>query len=107
MQELPAYRGQTALIVTTDHGRGSGGDWTRHGSKVPGSEAIWLAALGPDTPALGVRAGVDGVQAQVAATVAALLGRDWRTRVPAAMYACAVPFICLGVQTRQGRSVLT
>ena len=84
VQELPEYRGRTALVVTTDHGRGSGGDWTRHGDKVPGSEAIWLAALGPDTPALGVRAGVDGVQAQVASTVAALLGRDWRARVPAA-----------------------
>jgi hypothetical protein len=84
VQALPEYRGRTSLVVTTDHGRGSGGDWTRHGSKVPGSEAIWLAALGPDTPALGVRAGVDGVQAQVAATVAALLGRDWRARVPAA-----------------------
>ena len=84
VQELPEYRGRTALVVTTDHGRGSGGDWTRHGAKVPGSEAIWLAALGPDTPALGVRAGVDGVQAQVASTVAALLGRDWRARVPAA-----------------------
>jgi hypothetical protein len=84
VQELPAYRGRTTLVVTTDHGRGSGGDWTRHGSTVPGSEAIWLAALGPDTPALGVRAGVDGVQAQVAATVAASLGRDWRGRVPGA-----------------------
>lgn len=84
VQELPEYRGRTALVVTTDHGRGSGGDWARHGSKVPGSENIWLAALGPDTPALGVRAGVEGVQAQVASTVAALLGRDWRVRVPAA-----------------------
>jgi hypothetical protein len=84
VQELPEYRGRTALVVTTDHGRGSGGDWARHGSKVPGSDAIWLAVLGPDTPALGVRSGVDGVQAQVAATIAALLGRDWRTRVPAA-----------------------
>jgi hypothetical protein len=84
VQELPEYRGRTALVVTTDHGRGSAGDWTRHGSKVPGSDAIWLAVLGPGTPALGVRTGVDGVQAQVAATVAALLGRDWRARVPAA-----------------------
>jgi hypothetical protein len=84
VESMPEYRGRTALVVTTDHGRGSAGDWTRHGSTVPGSEAIWLAALGPDTPALGVRSGVDGVQAQVAATVAALLGRDWRARVPAA-----------------------
>jgi hypothetical protein len=84
VQESPEYRGRTALVVTTDHGRGLAGDWSRHGSKVPGSDAIWLAALGPDTPALGVRAGVDGVQAQVAATVAALLGLDWRARVPAA-----------------------
>jgi hypothetical protein len=78
-QSLPAYRGKTSLVLTTDHGRGrTGEDWTSHGSDVPGSEEMWIAVLGPDTPPLGVRKDVNVSQAQVAATVAALVGEDYR-----------------------------
>ena len=36
-QSLPAYRGRTALVLATDHGRGATpADWTDHGEKVPG-----------------------------------------------------------------------
>jgi hypothetical protein len=49
-------------------------DWTDHGEKVPAAEPIWMALLGPGTPALGVREGVEATQSQLAATVAALLG---------------------------------
>ncbi len=79
MQALPQYRGRTTLILTADHGRGSGrADWKEHGVEQPGSESIWLAIIGPDTPPLGERHDVAVVtQGQVAATVAALLGRDF------------------------------
>jgi hypothetical protein len=80
LQSLPQYRGHTTLIITTDHGRG-GGDtgWKDHGADVPGAGNIWLAAMGPGIPALGERGNVPEVkQAQVAATVAALLGKDFR-----------------------------
>ena len=84
-QSLPAYRGRTALVVATDHGRGeTPRDWTDHGEKVPAAERIWMAVMGPDTPALGVRTGVAATQGQLAATVAHLLGEDFRTGVPAA-----------------------
>lgn len=84
-QSLPAYRGRTALIVATDHGRGeTPKDWTDHGEKVPVAERIWMAVMGPDTPALGARAGVSATQSQLAATVAHLLGEDYRTGVPQA-----------------------
>jgi hypothetical protein len=74
-QALPAYRGRTALVLATDHGRGSTpADWTDHGQKVPAAESIWMAVMGPGTPALGLRDGVDATQSQLAATVAALLG---------------------------------
>jgi hypothetical protein len=33
---------ETTLIVTTDHGRGDGRKWSRHGAAIPGSERIWL-----------------------------------------------------------------
>ena len=86
LQRLPAYRDQTTLIITTDHGRGSGPvEWKEHGVEQKGSENIWIAVLGPDTPALGERSQVAEVhQAQIAASVAALLGKDYRAAVPAA-----------------------
>ena len=86
LQGLPAYRDQTTFIITTDHGRGSGPvDWKEHGVEQPGSENIWIAVLGPDTRALGERTHTAQVsQAQIAATVAALLGKDYRQAVPAA-----------------------
>ena len=84
-QSLPKYRDRTALVVTTDHGRGeTARDWTDHGQKVPVADRIWVAVMGPDTPPRGVRAGFSGTQAQVAATLAHLLGEDFGADVPAA-----------------------
>jgi len=40
--------------------------------------------MGPDTPALGVHEGATVTQSQLAATIAALLGEDFRAAVPAA-----------------------
>ena len=78
MQGMQQYRGRTTFIITTDHGRGGGtDDWTSHGERVDGAEDIWMAILGPDTPALGERLGGERVtQAQVAATIAALMGKE-------------------------------
>jgi Metalloenzyme superfamily len=86
LQALPAYHDQTTFIITTDHGRGSGPvDWKEHGVEQPGSENIWIAVLGPDTRPLGERAQTSLVtQAQIAATVAALLGKNYPAAVPAA-----------------------
>lgn len=84
-QQHEATRGRTSLLITVDHGRGRGErDWTDHGAKVDGAEQIWIAVLGPDTPALGVRQGVAATQSMVAATVAALLGEDYGAAVPTA-----------------------
>lgn len=78
LQALPAYKGRTTLIVTTDHGRGLGPtDWQEHDETIPGSEAIWLAVIGPDTPALGERVPAGTVhQSDIAATVVELFGLD-------------------------------
>jgi hypothetical protein len=77
-QSDPEYAGRTTLLVTTDHGRGSGDEWTRHGQAIAGAEQIWIAVLGPDSPALG-EGGAPGSlqQSQVPATVARLLGLDY------------------------------
>jgi hypothetical protein len=86
-QSLPDYRGRTALVLATDHGRGATpADWTDHGEKVPAAESIWMAVMGPKTPALGVREGAQATQSQLAATVAALLGLgdEFRAAAPKA-----------------------
>ena len=86
MQAMPEYRGTTALILSPDHGRGVlGADWTSHGKKIPHAEETWLAAMGPGVRALGERRDAKPVhQAQVAGTIAAWLGEDWRAAFPAA-----------------------
>jgi Type I phosphodiesterase / nucleotide pyrophosphatase len=86
MQAMPGYRGTTTFMITTDHGRGGGlAEWKEHGVEEKGSENIWLAVMGPDTPALGERTHAAPVaQAGIAATLAAFMGRDYRAAVPAA-----------------------
>ena len=78
LQSTPGYRDQTTLIISTDHGRGSGPrEWRDHSADDKGSDAIWLAVIGPDTPPLGERSNVPEVtQAQIAATLAAFVGEN-------------------------------
>lgn len=86
MQSKGAYHDQVTFIITADHGRGSGlEEWKHHGEKVEGAENIWIAVIGPDTPPLGERVNVPPVtQSQIAATIAALLGKDYRAEMPSA-----------------------
>jgi hypothetical protein len=85
VQSTPGYVDQTTLVVTTDHGRGATTtDWTDHGRKVPAAENTWMAALGPRVPPLGVRDGLTVTTSQLAATIAAAVGEDFRKAVPAA-----------------------
>ena len=86
MQAMPEYRGSTTFIITCDHGRGSGlTEWKEHGVEEKGSENVWIAVMGPDTAPLGERTHSPVVtQAQIAATVAALLGKDYHAAVPKA-----------------------
>jgi DNA mismatch repair protein MutH len=86
MQAMPQYHGTTTFLITADHGRGSGlVEWKEHGVEEKGSENIWLAVIGPDTAPLGERRQVAPVaQAQIAATLAAFVGRDYRAAQPKA-----------------------
>ncbi|WP_262690643.1 alkaline phosphatase family protein [Kordiimonas aestuarii] len=90
LQADPRYAGKTTLLITTDHGRGSDSleAWKHHGrfpytredgtlavSEFKGDGQIWMAALGPDTPAQGEVSGGPTVRLnQIAATAARLLG---------------------------------
>jgi hypothetical protein len=73
-------------VLCSDHGRGiTAEDWTGHNKKIPHSEETWIAAVGPAVPALGERRNVVEVhQAQIAATVAALVGENFQSAFPAA-----------------------
>ena len=86
VQSLAEYRNKTTMIVTTDHGRGNAPDeWKSHGAEIAGSDRIWIAIMGPDTPALGERTHIAEVtQSQIAATLAAVLGFDYRAFSPKA-----------------------
>ena len=82
LQSDPTYKDKTTLIITTDHGRGGGPvDWRSHGSKVNGADQIWIAVIGPDTPALGEwKSEGQQYQNQVAQTIAALLRLKYESK---------------------------
>ena len=81
IQSSAHYKDRTTLIISTDHGRGSGlEEWKDHGTEQKGSNNIWIAVIGPDTAPLGERHAVPAVtQSQIAATIAELVGEDFRT----------------------------
>lgn len=80
LQSDPFYAGKTSLLITTDHGRGHSpaGEWKSHGKTYEGSNAIWIAAIGPGIAPLGeVKEPMQLWQNQVAKTAAAILGYDY------------------------------
>ena len=87
LQEMPQYRRQTALILTTDHGRGGDEDkgWESHGQKWPDSKFIFIGLLGAGVPGEGLKTNTFPVkQNQIAATFAGLLGKNWNAAEPSA-----------------------
>jgi hypothetical protein len=83
LQSKKQYSERTTLIITTDHGRGDGDEWTDHGEDTSGSDATWVAVIGPDTPATGEETPGQVHNNQVAATVATLLGLPFEGTRPA------------------------
>jgi hypothetical protein len=46
LRTMDEYGANTTIVVTTDHGRGDGDDWTSHGWQQPSSRTIFAFALG-------------------------------------------------------------
>ncbi|MEQ1744026.1 MAG: alkaline phosphatase family protein [Saprospiraceae bacterium] len=70
------YRGKTALLITTDHGRGRN-NWRAHNPLAPGSEETWFAVASPDIEAKGeVRSAGHIRHEQFAQLMLRLLGLD-------------------------------
>lgn len=85
VQNHESYRDKTTFIITTDHGRGTVPleTWQHHGTDTDGADEIWIAAIGPDTPALGEISNSKPVyQTQIAKTVAYFLGLDYKNEKP-------------------------
>lgn len=80
IQSTPQYKDKTTLLITTDHGRGTvpKESWKGHGTSVKNADQIWIAALGPDTEALGANVKGQYYQNQIAATVAKALGINYK-----------------------------
>lgn len=81
IQSTPEYKDKTTLIITTDHGRGlaAGGNWQHHGQRIAEASEMWMAAIGPSVKATGEsREKMQAYQGQVAATIAAMLGKEFK-----------------------------
>jgi hypothetical protein len=81
LQSMPEYKDNTTFLITTDHGRGDNvkKEWTSHGAKILDAHQIWLAALGKGIPVKGeVKEEEQLYQAQVAQTIAFLLGLEFK-----------------------------
>lgn len=97
IQSDEAYVDRTVLFITADHGRGEEPQetWMYHASKrsvarstsrlsrfedgIIGSEAVWMAAIGPGVPAHGLVTTGEGclTSNRIAATLLKLLGEDY------------------------------
>ena len=88
IQSMPQYKDKTTLILTCDHGRGDKikEQWIGHGPQIEDSGEIWIAAMGPDIKASGEAKNENRMhQAQLAATMSAILGYDFRPETHKAM----------------------
>lgn len=83
LQSMPEYKDKTSLVIAPDHGRGATiRDWTDHGAKIEGAEYVWMGAMGPHIPAMGVRSETEATLSQIAATLARLVGEDFNASSP-------------------------
>ncbi len=79
VQNDPAYRDKSTILITTDHGRGnSTKDWFDHGEEVPEAQHIWMAFVSPDSQIRGEWKNAETIyQNQVAATLCRFLNLDY------------------------------
>ena len=87
VQTHKEYKNKTALLITTDHGRGDKNkkDWTSHGSNITGANEIWFALMAPGLLAKGeVKQDMQLYQKQLAQTIAKLLGISFIAKHPVA-----------------------
>lgn len=80
IQNDPQYKNKTTMVIMTDHGRGvyPKVNWKSHSVNTPNSDEIWIAAIGPDTPALGeVKQEGQTYAMQIARTLVEIMGFEY------------------------------
>ena len=85
MQTMPQYAGKTTFMLTTDHGRGHTPKvrWKDHGTKTADSYQLWFGVAGAGVAPTGEQQGGPVLfQNQLAATIARLLGVDYKAEHP-------------------------
>lgn len=108
VQSDPQYRNNTCFIITADHGRGEKATkWMTHNLSVKGSSQIWLALLGKNILPNGEMNNPQQINLnQITATIANILGTDFKTNVPIGK-PIALPSKTLPGQMETAASVLT
>lgn len=86
VQAMDEYKDCTTIVMAADHGRGvTVDDWAHHSPEYPGSDNIWIAIMGPDSPTLGeMKDAPDYFQANISATILSLLGINYEEYNPSA-----------------------
>lgn len=87
VQSDSQYKNKTAIIITTDHGRGDKvkDEWRHHGSEIVGANEIWIAVLAPGIKGTGeVKTPMELQQQQIAQTIAKFLGQEYKAAHPIA-----------------------
>ncbi len=86
VQNDPAYKGKTAIIITTDHGRGkTANDWHDHGADVAEAQNIWMAFFSPGVKLRGEWKEAQTIYLnQVPATLCRYLNLDYSEQNPKA-----------------------
>jgi Type I phosphodiesterase / nucleotide pyrophosphatase len=84
LQSQPDYRGNTSILLTTDHGRGhTPADWRDHGKNVAGAGETWMAFVSPGMSQRGEwQEHAPLTTSQIAATLVTWLGLDWKVFNP-------------------------
>jgi hypothetical protein len=77
VQTHQQYKQNTILLITTDHGRGLGNEWTGHDKSVPHSNETWFAIMGKGVTPNGFIKNKVYQQKQLAQTLANLLGLQY------------------------------
>ena len=72
VQSDPFYKDQTTIIITTDHGRGNGNEWTDHNDKVAGSDEGFILMIGKGIKPNKIKQKQTSIN-QIASTIADLL----------------------------------
>ena len=86
IQRESDYKGQTTVLITTDHGRGrTPFTWQHHNDKLPGARSTWLAVVNPHLKKRGEWSHHRRVHSvEIAATFARFGGHDFVAANPGA-----------------------